>query len=190
MNFDDAALRLVELAASRHNAFHTNEAADIGITPDRLRRARARSELTELRPKVWAITGGPRSPRQRLRAATLALSGSAAGHRSAAWMHGWLTSVPARPELWASGRSRARLPDAVIRRSAKIDSEAHVTVVDGIRCLSKAATLCSLGAIGDRRLVERCLDSFLRTESSACSTARCRSSGLRTRRALECSLRS
>ena len=167
MNFDDAVLRLVELAASRHNAFHTNEAADIGITPDRLRRARARGELTELRPKVWSISGGLRSARQQLRAATLALTGSAVGHRSAAWLHGWSMAAPTRPELWASHRSRGRLPDAVVRRSAKIDWGAHVVEVDGIRCLNRAATLCTLGATGDQRLVEQCLDSFLRSDSSA-----------------------
>lgn len=166
MNFDDAALRLVELAASRHNAFHTNEAADIGVTPDRLRRARARGELTELRPKVWSISGGPRTSRQQLRAATLALNGSAASHRSAAWLHGWLDQAPHRPELWAGHRSRGRLPSATVRRSARVEPAAHVIVVDGIACLNKAATLCTLGATGDRRLVEQCLDSFLRTDSA------------------------
>jgi len=167
MNFDDAALRLVELAASRHNAFHTNEAADIGITPDRLRRARSRGELAELRPKVWSLNGGQCSQRQELRAATLGLTGSAASHRSAAWLHGWLNQAPRRPELWAGDRSRGRLPEAKVRRASKIDPSVHIIEVEGISCLNRAATLCTLGATGDERLVERCLDSFLRTDSAA-----------------------
>lgn len=166
MNFDDAALRLVELAASRHNAFHTNEAVEIGITADRLRRARTRGELTELRPKVWAIAGGPSTPHQQLRAATLALTGSAAGNRSAAWLHLWVPAAPTVPQLWAGARSRGRLSNASLRRSAKVDAAQHVIDVEGISCLNKAATLCTLGASSDRRLVEQCLDSFLRTESA------------------------
>ncbi len=167
MNFDDAAMRLVELAASRHNAFHTTEAAEQGFTADRLRRARARGELLELRPKVWAVVGGRRSSHQALRAAVLGLAGSAAGYRSAAWLHGWTSTPPTVPQVWAGGTSRCRLPGATVRRFAKIEPALDVIEVDAITCLNKAATLCTVGAHGDLRFVEECLDVFLRSESTA-----------------------
>ena len=166
MNFDDAAQRLVELAASRHNAFHTSEAADIGIPPDRLRRARGRQELIELRPKVWAVNGGGASERQTLRAAVLARSGSAAMGRSAAWLHGWTDDPPAEPVLWAPPKSRAALSGSRVRRIAAVEPGIDVVEVDRIRCLNKAATLCLLGEQGNSGFVERCLDEFLRTESA------------------------
>lgn len=164
MHFDDAAQRLVELAASRHNAFHTNEAASRGFTPDRLRRARSRGELYQLRPKVWALTGGPSNEYQTLRAATLALPGSAAMGRSAAWLHGWVDDPPPLPQLWAPRSGRHALPAAVVHRIGKVDPSIDIIEVDGIRCLNRAATLCQMD---QRALVERCLDEFLRNNSEA-----------------------
>ena len=165
MNFDDAGHRLVELAASRHNAIHTSEAADIGFSARRLRRARSRGELTNLRPSVWAHVSLPSSSHQKLRSTVLELQNSAAGYRSAAWLHGWIDQPPTTPEVWVPPTSRARLPAVSIHRFRRIDPLLDIVEIEHIRCLSKAATLCLLGAAADRALLERCLDHFTRAES-------------------------
>lgn len=165
MHFDDASKALVELAASRHNAFHTLEAAANGIPRHRLVRALHRGELTALRPKVWAITTLGSSREQTLRAATLGLGGSAACGRSAAWLHGWLEHPPPVPELWIPYSSRTRLSGVTLRRSKVIDPGRDIVEVDHIRTLNKASTLVQLGSAAPPLIVERCLDEFLRSES-------------------------
>ena len=110
MVFDDAAQAIVELAASRHNAFHTLEAAAHNISARRLRRAKERGVLRSLHPKVWAIDAIGDSPLQTLRAATLALPESAATGESAAWLWGWLDQPPTTAQVWVpEGMRRSAL---------------------------------------------------------------------------------
>jgi very-short-patch-repair endonuclease len=55
---------------------------------------------------------------------------------------------------------------ADLLRWARIDPDIDITTVDHIATLNKAATLCSLGPHVDALTLERCLDDFLRTDSS------------------------
>ena len=165
MQFDDASKALIELAASRHNAFSTSEAADINFKIRRLQDAESRGELYRLHPKVWAVAALPKSPGQHLRAATLARSGAAASLLSAAWLHGWIEHQPIKPQLWVGPTSRARLEAAAIHRFKRIDPTRDVTEVDQIATLNKAATVCLVGAVCSVEVLERCVDEFLRTEA-------------------------
>ena len=165
MQFDSAFQALIELAASRHNAFSTSEAADINFSSRRLRDAAARGDIRRLHPRVWAINALPNSELQRLRAATLSLSGSAASLLSAAWLHGWVERPPDRPQVWAGPKSTARLSGAHVHRFVRIDPGLDVTEIDHVPVLNKAATLCLMGAACTPLVLERCLDEFLRTES-------------------------
>ena len=164
MRYDKALRAFVELAASRHNAIHSNEAAEI-ITTRRLRDAELEGHVFRLHPSVWALSALPNSAEQELRGAVLSVAGAAATTTSAAWLHGWLDRPPPRPQLWVPpGRSRShRL--AELARWSRLDPSLDLTVVDHIATLNKAATLCSLGPHVDRPTLERCLDEFLRTES-------------------------
>lgn len=167
MRFDDASQALVELAASRRNAIHNSEAADIDISTQRLRRAEKRGVVKLLHPKVWALTALPDSPRQALRAATVTLHGSAASHESAAWLHGWLERPPPRHHVWLPRNSRTGVDGVATHRASRVDPSQDIVVVDHVRTLNKAATLTLLGATVHSIVVERCLDEFLRTESEA-----------------------
>ncbi len=161
---DDAVEAVVELAASRHNAFHTSEAADIGIDRAMLARAELRGVLRRLHPQVWSATGLPSTPRQVLRGAVLSVPAAAATGMSAAWLHGWLDDPPPRPQLWTRSPSR-RHPVADLGRAVRVDPHLDLTVVDRIPSLGPAAVLCLLGPTVDERLLEWCLDRCLRTES-------------------------
>lgn len=165
MQFDDASQALIELAASRHNAFITSEAAEFDFKLRRLQDAESRGELYRLYPKVWAFAALPRSPRQQLRAATLARPGSAASLSSDASLHGWLERPPPRPQLWIGPKSRAQLEGACVSRFRRIDAAKDLNEVDHIVTLNKAATLCLIGPACSTNLLERCVDEFLRTES-------------------------
>lgn len=164
MQFDEASRALVELAASRHNAFHTLEAAEINITDRRLRRAAGRGEIYRLAPAVWAISGIGSSPKQTLRAAVLSVPASAATLESAVWLHGWMESAPPTAQVWAPPNRRSAAL-ATTFRAAQVEPLTDIVLVDGIRTLNKAATLCLLGTVAHPTVVERCLDAFLLTES-------------------------
>ena len=165
MQYDDAVKALVELAASRHNAFHSFEAAEIGIHAHRLRRAELRGELRRLHPRVWSVAALPSSPAQSLRGACLSVGGAAATTTSAAWLHGWLPAAGRPPQLWVPSANSRNHPVADLRRCRLVEPSLDLTVVGHIPCLNKAATLCLLGAAIDAVELERCLDEFLRTES-------------------------
>ena len=165
MRIDDGLGPLVELAASRHNAFHSSEAAEIGINSRRLRRAERNGVLRNLHPRVWAFSGMRASPHQTIRGATVGLSQAAAGYESAAWLHGWIEQPPRFPHLWIAPGSNNQLSDISVHRIAKVAPERDICLVDNIRTLNKAATLCLLGGTSDRLIVEKCLDEYLRTES-------------------------
>ncbi len=165
MRFDDASRALVELAASRHNAFHTYEAADIPTA--RLRRAEVNGDLTRLHRRVWAVTSLGCPPGQESRAATLAISGAALAHHSGCWIHQWIDDPPKPVEVWTPYKGRRRLRGVKSIWAERIDPARDIVEVDGIRCLNKAATLCLLGRCADDDFVSLMLDEYLRTESKA-----------------------
>ena len=164
MHYDEALGALVEFAASRHNAFHSSEAAEHTST-QRLRRAELQGHVTRLHPSVWAITSLPATPRQTLRGATLSITDAAATNTSAAWLHGWLGKPPPVPQLWVPTKVSRNHPVADLRRWSRINPKRDITTVSHIPTLNKAATLCSLGSHVDSLTLERCLDEFLRAES-------------------------
>ena len=165
MRIDDAIEALVGLAASRHNAFHSAEAAEILIPVQRLRRAELKGELKRLHPRVWAFRALPDSPKQILRAATLSIAGAAATTTSAAWLHGWIDTPPTPPQMWVPSMNGRNHPVADLRRCTRIDPRHDLTEIDHITTLNKAATLCLLGPHVSDEVLERCLDDYLRTES-------------------------
>ncbi len=164
MHSDERLRALVELAASRHNAFSTTEAAHIGIPQHRLRRREQAGELLRLHPRVWSFAALPSTPQQVLLAAVLSVDGGVAGMRSAAWLHGWM-DAPERPTVWVPARRRNGHARADLRWWNAIDPARDTTLIDRIPTLNAAATLCSLGPHVERETLERCLDEFLRSHS-------------------------
>ncbi len=164
MHSDDSLRALVAIAASRHNAFTSFEAAEQQIPAQRLRRLELRGDLRRLHPRVWAFNSLPDPPEQAAYASTLSLPGTACTTTSAAWLHGWIDQ-PTIPQLWFPRSESRNHPVADLRRWARIDPGRDITTVDGIPTLNKAATLCSLGPHVDDVTLERCPDEYLRTSS-------------------------
>ncbi|MDH3299726.1 MAG: DUF559 domain-containing protein [Acidimicrobiia bacterium] len=166
MRIDDAFQALVELAASRHNAFHSTEAADM-VPPHRLRRAANRGVLTPLGPRIWSVSALGSPPGQALRAATLGTSAGAACHRGSGWLHGWFENAPIVADIWVPGHGRRISPPVRQHRAAAVNPGRDITEVDGIRTLNAAATLCLMGRVETDEVIENCLDVFLQTHSHA-----------------------
>ena len=166
MRIDNVSQALVELAASRHNAFHTTEVADI-VPTRRLRRAANQGVLTALGPRVWSVTALGSPPGQHVRAATLSSDGAAACHRGSGWLNAWFDNPPAVADVWVPTHGRRAGAGVRIHRASAIDPERDVTEVAGIRTLNAAATLCLLGRMEPDQVVEDCLDRFLMDHSES-----------------------
>jgi len=119
-----------------------------------------------LHPRVWGFTALPQTEPQRVLGAIMSLPGSAATTTTAAWLHGWLGQPPI-PQLWFPRPETRNHRVADLRRWARIDPSVDITAVDDIPTLNRAATLCSLGPVVDAATLERCLDSFVRSDSVA-----------------------
>ncbi len=164
MRFDPAFEALVEFAASRHNAFHTLEAAKLSIGAHRLRRAAARGVLIRLHHRVWAFRALGSPPAQAMRASSLAVRHAATCHLGSAWLHRWIDDPPPRPTIWVPGSARPPTGTTLVRVQ-HLDPRRDICVVDGIRSLNRAATLCLLGRVVSRRDLAWHLDQFTRTDS-------------------------
>jgi len=164
MRYDKALSAFVELAASRHNALHSHEVAEI-ISTRRLRQAELDGHVHRLHPFVWAVSALASTREQQLRGAAISVANGAATTTSAAWLYGWIEGPPERPQLWVPLKRSGNHPGAEFRRWSRIDPSSDITVVDHIPTLNRAATLCSLGPHVDTETLERCTDEFLRTES-------------------------
>ncbi len=164
MQYDKALSAFVEFAASRHNAVHSSEAAEISISHLRLRRTEIDGTVYRLQPRVWAVSSLPRSNEQALRGAALSIAQAAATTTSAAWLHGWLADPPSLPQLWVPATRGRNHPAAELNRWSRIEPD-DIAVVSHIPTLNRAATLCSLGPHVSTRTLEKCLDDFLRSES-------------------------
>lgn len=164
MRFDPAFQALVEFAASRHNAFHTLEAADKAVPAHRLRRAEKSGILTRLHPRVWAFPALGRPPGQAVRAASIAARAAAACHLGSAWLHGWVDDPPPRPTIWVPGSARSPAGVTIVR-AQHVDPTCDICTVAGIRVLNRAATLCLLGRVVSRQDLGWYLDQFTRTDS-------------------------
>lgn len=164
MRFDPAFEALVEFAASRHNAFHTLEAADHLVPAHRLRRAAHADLLVRLHPRVWAFRALGRPPGQALRAATVVARSAAACHLGSAWVHGWIDEPPSQPSIWVPGSARPPV-GVTLLRAQYVDPAHDVCILDGIRTLNRAATLCLLGRVVSRQDLGWYLDQFIRSDS-------------------------
>lgn len=164
MRYDKALGAFVELAASRHNAIHSTEAAEVHVTAERLRGLELKRVVYRLHPRVWAASALPRSTRQTLRGAALSVSLAAATTTSAAAIHGWLKHPP-NPQLWVPDQHTRNHSVATLRRWSRIDPTRDLTVVDSVPTLDKAAALCSLGPHVGPLALEHCLDEYLRHDS-------------------------
>lgn len=153
-----------ELAACQYGVFTRSQAVDCEVSAKRLRTALGRGRIRSMTPQVFAMASAPSTIWQLLM--TGSLLGGAASHRSAAALHGFDGFVLHRAEVSFERRRERAMPRGVVVHTWRYESSNDITVVNGVRCTSIARTLVQLGAVCDRALVERALDSAIRDGAS------------------------
>lgn len=147
------------IAARQAGAVHRSDVLDSGV-PIATFNARARRDQWP-RPAqgITLLPGTPPGPRQDLWVALLATGGIVAG-RSALWLHG-RDHATRRPEvLGPFGRSVARDPTWLVRRSRTLRPE-HVTSIDDMPVTTLARTFADLAPrLGERRLLQAVVPSL------------------------------
>ena len=162
----DADGAAAELAASQHGVISRTQAADFGLPSRTVRNRLDAGLLGEPVPGVLVYVGSTTTFRQQLMIATLARGGGAVvSHRAAALLHGFDGVRDGRLEVSVIGPRRFRVPGVIAHEVVALD-ERDVVVVDGLPTTGKARTLCDLGAVADRVVVAKALDSALRSGSS------------------------
>ncbi len=175
MRHDEAWHAVVELAASRHGVFHAGEAAERGVSQDRLRRGLATGELRRPIGRVYTLASAPDSRDQRLHVAAAATRSrglvdvravGAISHVSAAAVHGLVEQHPETISLWVPTQVRLRGSPYEVHRGGPLDVDRDLTSVDGLPVVGRAASVCQLGA-AQPGLLDRALDTFSRESSMA-----------------------
>ena len=138
---------LAAVAAKQSGAFHRDQATEIGMTREQLRRRKEKGQVAALGRDVFAFCGSPASFHRDVWAGLLdAGEGSAASHRTAAGLHGSLgfdRSVIDVTQARQAGRRSSRL--ATLHETFLLPP-AHITTVEGIPVTTLARTLFDLAA--------------------------------------------
>ena len=121
------------------------------------RRAVASGRLLEVHPGVARLPGAPVTPEQRIAAAVLAIPGSMASHRSAAYLWG-VERPPREPVdvIVVGTRIKRRLDDVVVHHPTDT-ADLRVVVRSRIATTNVLRMLCDLGAV-DESGVERAVE--------------------------------
>jgi very-short-patch-repair endonuclease len=154
--------RVTEGIARTQDGLITVEQARSAGLSDRSARSRVESGRWErLHPGVYRIAGAPRSWRQDILAACLAVGPAAvASHRSAAGLWGLDGIGPGWVELSVSRPASHRLPGVIVHRSTDLAAGRPV-VRTGIPLTDPARTILDLGAVLPAWRVEAALESAL-----------------------------
>lgn len=126
-----------------------------GLSHSGIRSRAARGRLAPVHRGIYAIGHTVLTSHGRLLAAVLACGADAlASHRSAAWLGDLRPSASRTIDVTSPRRAGRGLPDVIVHRGTTIHADDR-TVQAGVPCTSVARTLVDLGAVVDRRSVER-----------------------------------
>lgn len=147
----------------QHGVASREQLLALGVHRDATARAVRRGTLKRVHSGVYRLAATPETPELRLAAATLAVHGSVASHRSAAW----LLHLPGFERLTiveVSTVSGARARGVFAHRVASL---AEVTTARGIGVTTVARTLIDLADVMPPHLVARALDAAIRQKRVA-----------------------
>lgn len=136
---------VVTIAAHQHGVFSCAQALEAGLTPTRIRHRVDSGRWRRIARSTFALPGAPETWQQSLLVACLARpNGTVASHLSAAALYN-LWTPPPLPQVTVPEGASARLPGAVVRRSAL--GAADTDRVGGIPVTRPARTLVDCAAV-------------------------------------------
>ena len=150
--------QLLTVAARQHQLVSTDQATALGVSPTALRAAVERGWLRPVRRGIVGVVGAPRSPWERIVAASLAAGPDAVvSHRAAAAVHRFKGVALPPPELTVPRLRRVRLGGVRVHRSGDLDL-ADVQEQAGIRITTPMRTVIDIAGGTDDYLLGRILD--------------------------------
>lgn len=156
-------LVIFRIAAGQGGVFSERQALDAGMTPRSIKIRLENGTFVRWGGRVLSLADWPRSDLRSLRAATLAVRGSAVARRSAANLLGMpAIGAPRTPAVVVpKGRTRD-LPEVRVHET-RLLGRAHLTTVDGLWVTNAPRTLIDLaGDLGWSRLAyvtDRCTEA-------------------------------
>lgn len=151
---------LALLARAQHGLVTRRQLLNMGVSSTGIDRRVGSGRLFTVYPEVFVIGGAPRTTRQELMAAVLALGrGAALSHVSAASLWGMLPQ-PKTIHV-ATPRPRWRRKPFVVHRSTDLGPR-FIDEIDAIPVTTPARTIVDLGAVVGRRTVGLAFDAALR----------------------------
>lgn len=134
---------LDEYAARQYGAFSLEQARAAGHTPKMVHNRVEKGAWIRLAPSIYALASAPPKWERQMAAALLSRSGSIAGGRSAAYLHGFDGFGRSRPVIIVPETANARSPLARVIRSNRFDALGRVRR-NGFVVTDEAETIVTL----------------------------------------------
>lgn len=151
---------LDEYAARQYGAFSLEQARAAGHTPKMVHNRVEKGAWIRLAPSIYALASAPPKWERQMAAALLSRSGSIAGGRSAAYLHGFDGFGRSRPVIIVPETANARSPLARVIRSNRFDALGRVRR-NGFVVTDEAETIVTLARDLGAEVLEGLVDSVL-----------------------------
>ena len=149
-----------DFARRHHGLIDRGTARDFGLSDRQMQYRVSCGAWIRHWPKVFSLVGAPRTPLQRLLAATWSTGGSAS-HQSSGWISGLLDDPPAVPHVAVTPSARHAHPGIAVHRTQDLE-RVDLTSVQGIACTSIDRTVLDLCAALDDAAARQAIDRALR----------------------------
>lgn len=137
---------IAERAETQLGLILISQLTELGVSRSQRRRAEAGGRLRRLGSRTLAVGGMRMDPRRWAMAACLD-SGGVASHRTAAWLHGLISTGPGRPDVTVvKGARNTATEIALIHTSTNLPHDDLVDV-GPIPCTSIARSILGLSAL-------------------------------------------
>lgn len=147
------------IASAQYGVISTRQMAAVGLTRDAIRERRRRGLLHPCHRGVYLWGHRATTDRSELIAAALAVGeGAAASHSTAAYLRGYLSSLPSPHHFCVVGRHRRSRRGIVVHEIAALEV-ADVDRVDRVPVVSPAWALLGLAAVSDLPTTRRALNA-------------------------------
>ena len=156
---------LANIAARQEGTFSLDQASSAGFTRAMIRTQLRDGSWRREHAGVFALTGSPRTWRQRLFAASLAAGeGAVISHLAAARLHGLVSATPG-PELTIPRPRRVRVEGITVHRATELHP-VDVVEADGLAVTSPTKTAIDLCRILDLDALVDVFDHLFTTRMS------------------------
>ncbi len=159
--------------SSQHGLVTLEQLRVGGLTAARLQGLVDRRLLKRIRPRVYAVVGGPNSWERGLLAAVLSIEGAVASHSSAARLWRFEPRPEDRYEITVGRSRRTEIRGVAFHSSCTVDEE-DLSTRDDIPCTSFERTMADCTTLlGDHQLGRVLDDGLRRGVASLPRLARC-----------------